>query len=161
MATMLLLLLWLPALQYSLAASRDMDSLTIQMARGPCRGLCPQYTVTIHGKGTVEYEGTELVGTRGHQIGKISHEQLIQVLQSLDHAGFTSLEDRAFDWCFDSSSVVLWASAEGRTKRVVSDGICVGAKSSPQERFVQATRDIDFVLGSDQWVLCDGHPCQR
>jgi hypothetical protein len=105
LATVLLLIVWLPARQYSLAASKDMNSLTIQMSRQPCRGVCPQYAVTIHGNGTVEYEGAEFVGTRGHQTGKISREKLIQVLQSLDHVGFTRLEDRAFDWCLTAPAL--------------------------------------------------------
>jgi hypothetical protein len=160
-AVALLLVLWLPARQYSLAACRDMDSLVIQMSRGPCRGLCPHYTLTIHGNGAVEYDGAEFVNAKGHHEGKINNEQLIRVLQSLDNARLSALEDRAFDWCFDSSSVAVWAVAGGRTSRVISDGGCVGAKSGPQDRFVQATREIDLAVGTDQWVLCDGHSCQR
>jgi hypothetical protein len=159
-AITLLLLLWLPARQYKLASSKDLESLTIQMWRGPCRGPCPQYAITIHGNGIVEYEGVEFVKTRGHQVGKISKEQLMRVLQSLDRASFTSLEDRAFDWCFDTSSVAVLASTQGRTKRVASDGSCVGPNSGPQERFVRDTREIDLAVGSDQWVLCDGHRCR-
>jgi hypothetical protein len=160
-AIVLLFALWLPARRYSLAACQDMNSLTIEMSRGPCRGWCPQYSITIYGNGTVEYEGREFIKIKGHQVSKISKEHLLRVLQTLDDANFGSLEDRAFDWCFDSSSVAVWASAEGRTKRVASDGGCVGAKSGPQERFVQATREIDVAVASDQWVLCDGHPCRR
>lgn len=160
-AIALLLVLWVPARRYNLAACRDMNSLTIQMSRGPCRGLCPEYSITIHGNGTVEYQGTELVKTKGHEVSKISNERLLQVLLALDDVNFTRLEDRAFDWCFDSSSVSVSASADGRTKQVASDGGCVGAKSSPQERFVRATREIDLAVGSDRWVLCDGHPCRR
>jgi Domain of unknown function (DUF6438) len=157
----LLLVLWLPARQDNLAACRDMDALTIKMARGPCRGSCPQYTLIIHGNGAVEYDGAEFVNAKGHHEGKISNEQLIRVLQSLDNARFSALEDRAFAWCFDSSSVAVWAVIGGRTKRVISDGGCVGARSGPQYRFVQATREIDLAVGIDQWVLCDGHSCQR
>jgi hypothetical protein len=108
-AVALLLIVLLPARQHSLAASRNLDSFTIQMSPGPCRGRCPQYTLTIHGNGAVEYDGGEFVNAKGHHEGKINHEQLIRVLQSLDGTKFSTLEDRAFSWCFDSSSVAVEA----------------------------------------------------
>jgi len=158
---LVLLVICLPLRKNNLADSHDMKSLTIQMSRGPCRGACPEYTVKIHGDGVVEYDGAEFVKTKGHDVSKISHAQLIRILQSLDRAGFTGLEDRAFDWCFDSSSIAVSVLVDGRTKQVVSDGGCVGAKSSPQDQFVQTAREIEIAVGSDQWVLCDGRPCRR
>jgi hypothetical protein len=157
----LLLIVWLPARKYNLADSKDTTSLKIDMSRGPCRGTCPEYTLRIHGDGLVEYDGAEFVKIKGHDASKISHEQLIRILRSLDRVGFTGLEDRAFNWCFDSSSVAVSVLVDGRAKQVVSDGGCVGAKSSPQDQFVQTARDIDVAVGSAKWILCDGGPCRR
>ncbi|HLJ91075.1 MAG TPA: DUF6438 domain-containing protein [Candidatus Angelobacter sp.] len=158
---LLLIVLWLPHRGYSFVESANMDSLTIQLSRGPCYGTCPQYTLRLHGNGTVEYDGVEYVAIKGHHEGKINKEQLLRILQSLDHADFSTLEDRAFQWCFDSSSVAVRAEAGVRTKRVASDGFCTGATSGPQRRFVQAARAIDLIVGSDSWVLCNGRSCPR
>src|SRR5438034_10664804 len=106
-----------------------MESLTIQMSRGPCYGTCPSYTVTIHGSGSVEYVGGRFVKDRSPQVDRLGREQVIAVLQSLDRARFPALEDRAFTWCFDSASVGISVSADGSTKRVVSDSYCDGAKT--------------------------------
>lgn len=159
-ATAVLLYLWLPKKGYQFAHPKDMNSLTIQMARGPCYGSCPSYTITIYGSGLVEFVGTRHVKVQGSQKSAISQEQVIQLLQSLDRARFSSLEDRAFAWCFDSGSVSIFVSVDGETKRVVSDDSCTGSKSGLQAQFVRTAAQIDTMVGSDKWVSCDG-PCWK
>src|SRR6266702_4064775 len=155
-ALAVLLFLWLPNGRTSVTHPKNMDSLTIQMSRGPCYGTCPSYTVTIHGSGSVEYVGGRYVKDRGPQVDRLGREQVIAVLQSLDGARFPALEDRAFTWCFDSASVGISVSADGSTKRVVSDSYCDGAKTGAQAQFVQAAHEIDAILDSKRWVSCDG-----
>jgi hypothetical protein len=160
LALAILLFAWLPSRPTSLTHLKDMESLTIQMSRGPCRGRCPAYTLTIHGNGSVDYVGYRFVNDRDPQTGAISREQVMTVIQRLDSAHFLTLEDRAFSWCFDSGSVAISVSADGRTKRVVSDSHCTGAKAGAQAQFVQATREIDAIVNSKRWVECKGH-CQE
>jgi len=119
---LVLALIWLPPRKHSLAHFADVKSLTIQLSRGPCRGLCPSYTMTIHGNGLVEFVGGRFTKITGSQTGMVSNEQVAAILQQLDRANFFALEDRAFTWCFDSSSVSVSVSADGRSKRIVSDG---------------------------------------
>jgi hypothetical protein len=160
MAIALLTLVWLPAKGKSLVRARDMDSLTIQLSRGPCYGSCPSYTITVHGSGQIEYVGQRHVKVRGSQTGTVSQQQLVQVLQSLDRVHFFALEGRAFEWCFDTASVAISVSVDGRTKQVISDYSCTGAKSGVQAQFVKSADDIDTIVGSARWVICDGH-CQE
>jgi hypothetical protein len=159
-AISVLLLVWLPTTGTSLANPNSMESITIQMSRDPCRGNCPEYTIAIHGNGLVEYAGERFVKDQGPETSTISREQIIAVLQSLEHAHFLSLEDRAFTWCFDSGSVAISVSSDGRTKRVVSDSGCVGAKSGMQAQFVRATDEIDAIVDSKRRVSCDTR-CQE
>ena len=159
-ALAVLLFLWLPSGRTSVTHPKNMESLTIQMSRGPCYGTCPSYTVTIHGSGSVEYVGGRFVKDRSPQVDRLGREQVIAVLQSLDRARFPALEDRAFTWCFDSASVGISVSADGSTKRVVSDSYCDGAKTGAQAQFVQAAHEIDAILDSKRWVSCDG-PCRE
>jgi len=154
-AISVLLLVWLPSAGTGLAHPNSMESISIQMSRGPCRGRCPVYTITIHGNGLVEYAGERFVKDKGPETSTISREQIDTVLQSLEHAHFLSLEDRGFTWCFDSGSVAISVSSDGRTKRVVSDNGCVGAKSGMQAQFVRAADEIDAIVDSHRWVSCD------
>lgn len=155
-----LLYVWLPEKGYDFRHPKNMNSLIIQMSRGPCFGSCPSYTITIHGDGLVEYAGGRHVKVQGSQTGVVSKEQIVDILASLDRAKLWSLEDRAFAWCFDSDSVSVSVSIDVETKRVVSDGGCTGAKSGLQARFVQSAAEIDKIVGSDKWVSCDG-PCWK
>lgn len=155
-----LLYIWLPSRGYDFSHAKKLNSLTIQIARGPCFGSCPSYTITIHGNGLVEYVGVRDVKVQGSQTSTVSQEHLIELLQSLDRAHFSSLEDRAFAWCFDSASVSVSLSVHGKTKRVVSDDSCTGSKSGLQAQFVKSAAEIDRIVGSDRWVNCD-RPCRR
>ena len=159
-ATSALVLVWLPRTETSLTHPKSMESLTIQMSRGPCYGTCPVYTIAIHGNGLVEYAGGRFVKDRGQETSAIGREQIIAVLQSLERAHFSTLEDRAFTWCFDSPSVAISVSLDGRTKHVVSDRGCIGAKSGVQAQFVRATDEIDAMVDSNRWVSCDTR-CQE
>lgn len=118
------------------------------------------YTITIRGNGLVEYLGERNVRVLGPQTGTVSREQIMHVLQTLDRAHFLALEDRAFSWCFDTGSVAVSVSEDGKTKRVVSDDWCSGAESGMQSNFVKSTAEIDAVVGSDRWVKCGG-PCWK
>lgn len=69
-----------------------------------------------------------------------------------------SLDDRAFSWGFDSPSAGVLVSIDGRAKRVVSDTMFIGPRNGHQARFVEATSEIDKIVGSNQWVECED-PC--
>jgi hypothetical protein len=161
LASLALMLMWLPPRGYSLTHPSDFKSLTIQLSRGPCRGRCPSYTITIHGNGLVEYVGGRFTKVAGSQDGMISSEQIADILRQLDRAHFFALEDRVFMWCFDSSSLSVSVSVDGRNKRVVSDGGCSGWKSGQQAQFVSAADAIDTIVGSERWVRCDNASCWR
>ena len=124
------------------------------MSRGPCFGACPSYTITVHGNGQVEYAGGRFANPNP-QTGTLNREQVAKVLQRLDGMQFFSLEDRAFVWCDDTPSIAVSVSVDGKTTSVVSDGSCVGPKSGLQAEFVRTAREIDTIVGSDRWVMCD------
>lgn len=151
-----LILLWFPARGLSLSHPKDMNTVRIEMARGSCFGSCPSYTLTIQASGAVEYSGRQYVGVHGKQTTTISREQVMDLLEDLDRIHFGALEDRAFQWCFDTPSVEVSVSMDGKTKSVASDAYCTGAKSGPQDKFVTLTNKIDAVTSSDRWVKCDG-----
>lgn len=152
-----LLALWLPPVSYGNTEPRDLTSATLRLSRGLCYGMCPSYTVVIHGNGVVEYTGFHYVRVRGKQTGTINQQQMRNILQRLHDVNFINLDDRAFAWCFDTPSVAVTLSVDGKTKRVTSDAGCFGTRSGPQGRFVAATDEIDKIVGSDRWVKCNGH----
>jgi Domain of unknown function (DUF6438) len=151
-ALALLAMVWLPGHGYGLGHAKCPGSLSIKMWR-------TNYTITIHANGLVEYIGGEFVRDRGPEVATLSQDEVDQILRDLDRADFFALEDRAFAWGFDSPRVTVRITIDGRTKEVSSDTWFFGSKSGQQARFVEATREIDRIVGSDRWAKCDGRPC--
>jgi hypothetical protein len=154
--TVALLALWLPSRSHAAAQPKDPKSAVIVLSRGPCFGSCPAYTISIHGDGAVEYQGQRFVKVTGKQTASLNSQDFANILHRLDQVHFFTLEDRAFAWCFDTSSVSITVSVDGKTKRVTSDAGCSGAKSGVQDEFVTAAHDIDQIVDSSRWVRCDG-----
>jgi hypothetical protein len=153
----LLGLLWSPTRAYSILRSQDPRSVRVEMSRGPCYGRCASYSVVIQGTGSVEYVGYRYVRLRNRQTATLSEAQVRQIFQELDRSGFFGIEDRAFAWCFDTPSVEISVSIDGKTKRASSDTFCTGANPGTQATFVQVANEIDEIVGTEQWVKCEGY----
>jgi len=151
-------MVWSPARNIELNHPRSLDSVTVELSRGPCFGSCPAYTVTVHGDGQVQFVGQQ--GRRSRiqtkKSGTVPREKVQEILQVLDRVEFTALEGRAFFWAFDTPSVGVRTSLDGKTKQVASDASFVGASKGRQARFVEATREIDDILASTTWLKCEG-----
>jgi hypothetical protein len=157
-----LVAVWVPSKTVALSHPQDLAAVKIELARGPCFGSCPQYTVTVQGDGRVEYSGRQRYSRfDSRKVGKIEREKITQILQMLDQVKFMALDDRAFSWGFDTPSVGVRIWEDGKTKQVVSDAGFVGSKNGRQSRFVDATQEIDSILKSTKWDSCEGEECVR
>jgi hypothetical protein len=77
-------------------------------------------------------------------------------LQVLDRVEFMALEGRAFTWAFDTPTIGICTSVDGKTKQVASDASFVGPPKGRQAQFVEAAREIDSILASTTWLRCEG-----
>jgi hypothetical protein len=50
----------------------DLNGVRTKLVRTPCFGLCPDYSVSIFGDGTVLYEGRRFVKNKGERHGRVS-----------------------------------------------------------------------------------------
>lgn len=150
---------WRTPLNVELSHPRDLKSVTVELSRGPCFGPCPVYTIIVRGDGQVEYVGHGR--WQGHTVettksGTIGQDQVAQILRALDQVEFMTLDGRAFDWAYDTPSVGVRVSVDGKTKEVVSDSGSVGPPRGRQAQFVEAAHEIDAVLDSTNWTKCQG-----
>ena len=151
---------WEPTKTGALSDPKDLASVKIELARGPCFGSCPQYTITVQGDGRVEYSGRQRHSRfDSRKVGKIESEKITQILRTLDQVKFMALDDRAFSWGFDTPSVGVHIWEDGKTKQVVSDAGFVGPKNGRQSRFVDATQELDRILNSTKWDSCVEEEC--
>jgi hypothetical protein len=152
-ALTILFLLWRPALAHPLSQYERNDTLVVELHRSSCFGSCRPYHMTIRGDGDVRFTGRHVYPESEYEIhATLNPKQVSQILEILDRARFTSLDERAFLWCFDTQSVDVSFSVEGWSKRVGSDSHCVGGMSGPQARFAAATAEIDSIVGTRQWL---------
>jgi hypothetical protein len=111
----------------------------------------------VHGDGQVRYVG--LLGrsrTQTKKSGTIGKEKVAQILRVLDRVEFIALEGRAFIWAFDTPTIGVRTSVDGKTKQVASDAVFVGPPKGRQAQFVKAAGEIDSILASSTWLKCEG-----
>lgn len=70
------------------SGSGEYEDVTITLERTVCFGACPDYTVTIHGDGTVVYEGRNFVAVEGVQTAHISEEKVQKLVDEFYLIGF-------------------------------------------------------------------------
>ena len=128
----------------------DPAEFRITLERIMCYGTCPIYSLKIAGDGTVIYEGKEFVKFKGVQRSSISSEEVAELLDSFNKAGFLRLKDRydAPD-ILDLPSAVTTLNIRGQIKSVFHHH---GDRSAPK-----ALRDleekIDRIANSQQWIV--------
>jgi hypothetical protein len=80
-----------PSVQFPDAG--DLNQAVITLFETGCFGKCPNYTLEIHGDGTVEYEGFHYVDRKGKHRGRISKKEFEALVAVFRKADYFSLED--------------------------------------------------------------------
>ncbi|MEP7184366.1 MAG: DUF6438 domain-containing protein [Rhodanobacter sp.] len=69
-----------------------LDQVTISLQRTECLGICPGYTVRIHGDETVDYEGGGYVDVRDKHTYRIPPEQVALLVEDARKADLWSMD---------------------------------------------------------------------
>jgi hypothetical protein len=126
----------------------DLRGAVISLRRTVCFGVCPAYEVTVHGDGTVVFEGQRYTRVSGFAIGKTDEATLRSLVKELEDADYFSLKDYTKMEVTDHPSAVTLASFGGKTNVV---NHYYGDRSAP-ETLTQLESKIDELLKTDQWV---------
>jgi hypothetical protein len=129
--------------------SPDYNELIITLERTACLGECPIYTLTIHGDGTVVYEGKDFVKTKGRKESIISKEKIEELILEFNRADYFSLKDNYVEHTMtDAHSVITSITINGKLKIIEHYH---GDFSAP-EALSTLENKIDEIVNSDQWV---------
>src|SRR5215831_2460755 len=101
----------------------DLKTLTIQLERMPCYGVCPGYSLTIHGDGRIEYNGKSHVKETGTREGQITIDKIKALALEFAKAKFWELDEdysgkKCKGLCTDMATVVTELKVKGVTHRV-------------------------------------------
>ena len=138
------------------AKPRKLSSVSITLERTPCYGICPAYTVTLHGNGAVEYFGKSRVDMPGSQKGSVDPRHVLDLLQTLKEIHFFELQERYFEDCSDLPTAIVTLREDGRFKQVSNYyGGCERKTSGPQVDLAKLSGQIDAIAQSSRWVVCN------
>jgi hypothetical protein len=126
---------------------------SISLTRTSCLGPCPDYTLTIHADGYVEYDGRHFVATAGAATGQIEQVEADRMFERLQAVDFFHLEDCADK--LDVPLLIVEVRTAEQSHRVASNSGCTGPGI---EQLHAAASELESTVQSDRWV---GHvvPC--
>ena len=132
----------------------DLKTITIQLERTGCYGSCPAYSVTIHGDGRVEYNGTGHVKEMGSRTGRIEMDKIKSLASAFAKIKFWGL---AQDYsrancngrvCTDMTTAITEFSVAGASHRVSH---YYGCGNAPRSLFDLESL-IDKSANAEQWT---------
>jgi hypothetical protein len=102
-------------------------ALEVTLERSPCMGMCPTYTVTIHGDGLVTWNGIANVEATGQRTGHVTRKQLGELDRTLAAIRFFDLDNQGnlpsprtfkFSMCTDTSHAIVTVKRGAKLHRV-------------------------------------------
>jgi len=126
------------------------DSAVVSMNRhGTANGLFPVYSLTIHGNGSVIYNGIKNVETSGVQTYQIPKDKAREIVNSFINIYYFALKDRYYGPSNASSLPVVTTSIniDGRTKTVIDDH-----SSYAPSTLRELENKIDQLVNSEKWI---------
>lgn len=128
---------------------RDFSSVAISLTRTACFGSCPAYHVTVHGEGSVEFEGLGFVAVQGKHRAKVSVAVVRHLVDAFRNAKFFSLLPDYTAQVTDNPRQIVSISFDGRSAQVTD---YVGRMVGMPDAATDLEVEIDRALGVDRWV---------
>ncbi|HWW15096.1 MAG TPA: DUF6438 domain-containing protein [Candidatus Dormibacteraeota bacterium] len=133
------------------------DDVVITLERTTCFGTCPAYKLTIHGDGSLVYEGRKFVRVDGSRTATIDKAAVADLVQAFTDAGYFEFKDHynsiqnpdgTQTMVSDLPTTYTSLALHGRHK-VVEDYI-----GAPKE-LRDLEKKIDEATNSRRWIVID------
>ncbi|QLH06141.1 DUF6438 domain-containing protein [Nitrosopumilus ureiphilus] len=124
----------------------NLDNIMITMERHPCFGPCPAYSLTIHGNGTVDYDGFSFVNPLGKKTIHISPDTVAELVGRFYEIDYFLLDDRYESPVDDSSAVSTTITIGNYSKSVYNY-----AKKGPEKLQSLEKMIDDATISSLPW----------
>ncbi|MBK7987178.1 MAG: hypothetical protein IPK11_09765 [Ignavibacteria bacterium] len=127
----------------------DISDVRIILQRTPCFGTCPIYTVTVTGRGDVQFIGTQYVYKEGEARKQISVDSVRTLIRMFKDIQFSNLNDEYEDRAMsDAPSAIVTYATKDRSKTVKH---YLGDMSAP-EQLKKLEQAIDRIAKVHEWV---------
>jgi hypothetical protein len=130
----------------------DADT-SITLERTACFGLCPAYSLSIQGEGSVSYLGTSFVKVVGDASSQVTVSDVQGLVDEMWDAGYLDMTEPSpcSATITDAPMVITSLTLAAQTHRVAHYR---GNPCSPSALTTIEDR-IDEVAGSQRWLRCD------
>ncbi len=134
---------------------KDWKTLVITLSRTSCFGRCPDYTVEIHGDGTVIFNGRRNVVHTGEYRAHIPRAAVRALVDKFRNGDYFALNDSYRARATDLPTYTTSIAFDGRSKRVVDyGGQIIGAPFAVNE----IENAIDEAANTGQWIKAPDAP---
>lgn len=101
-----------------LQGPHEPTDVKIVIEQTPCFGSCPVYSVTIHGNGSVVYEGKQHVRIKGTHTYQIPQDSVKELVGLFYERNYFSLDDTYESPVTDHSTVITHIKVDDKEKTV-------------------------------------------
>lgn len=95
---------------------------SVTLRRGPCRGFCPAYEVTLRSDGSADWDGERHVDRIGRFHGQFDSNDFQDLARFIERAGFFGWDEEYRGGASDSPDYELTVVAGDQTKHVLQNG---------------------------------------
>lgn len=125
------------------------DTLRIKLTRSVCYGMCPAYSIEVHGNGEVLFAGKANVPTEGRSHGHVSRETVAKLVARFREVDYFSLKDEYVAMVTDNPTCTTSIQFDGVAKSVKD---YVGFAAGMPEVVWQVEHDIDQIARDQKWI---------
>lgn len=130
---------------------------SITLERTDCFGTCPSYTVTLHGDGSVRYEGRYFVAVTGEQAASVPVGEVQRLVDKVEEIDFLALPVHTLSGpplcaAGDAPTYSVTVSLGG-TRHAIAR--CPGIDSPEYQALAELEDLIDEVAGTSRWIEPD------
>jgi hypothetical protein len=143
--------LWAPA-PAAFPEPWDLKSVEINLTRSMCYGRCPEYTLKIHGDGSVHFSGRHYVAATGDHEAQVSPGAVKELVQKFEQAHFFAAADRYAASVTDNPTYTLTLIVGGK-KKTVTD--YVGTQAGMPLVITDLENAVDELADTKRWIKGD------
>lgn len=124
------------------------DDFSLNLYHQGCRGMCPDYRITVDAKGNATYNGRRAVEMMGMYTKVLEGKTVKGIVDLLKQAKFFEMEDVYGGGVADLPEIHTTVTMDGETKKVVD------IRNAPQElKDLEAA--LETLVGTEGWTKAD------
>jgi ankyrin repeat protein len=139
----------IPQTQVPFPEVRNWQSVLITLDRTNCFGPCSDYRIEVQGDGTVRYIGRANVAVPGKHTTRISHEEIVDLVDLFRRADYFSLDTEYRRLVTDNPTYTTSIEIDGKSMSVVD---YVGIEVGMPQVVTDLEDAIDRAAGTGKWL---------